>query len=192
MTDPPPKDQKMGNEEEYFPDARDPRIQNIRNTGGKSLEPALRTKLEQAFKHSFDHVRIHTSGADAESAQALNAHAFTSGSHIYFDAGQFNPGTHAGMELLAHELTHVVQFDQGRIRSQSSEMEVSKPTDAVEVEAVRKGAEIARSVGPFHSSPLPFRRWGSCPPPPPAPASCRSSRPCGARRRSRAARRWRT
>ena len=86
---------------------------------------------------------------------AIHAHAFTVGSHIFFGKGTYNPTSRTGMELLAHELTHVVQFDEGRIQSSSGEMEVSSPTDAVEVEAVQKGAEVARSISYSSSETTP-------------------------------------
>ncbi len=39
----------------------------------------------------------------------MNAHAYTVGHNIVFGAGQFAPESAAGRQLLAHELTHVVQ-----------------------------------------------------------------------------------
>jgi hypothetical protein len=45
----------------------------------------------------------------SESARSINALAYTVGSHVVFDTGQYAPGTRAGQRLLAHELTHVVQ-----------------------------------------------------------------------------------
>ena len=45
----------------------------------------------------------------AGSARDLNANAYTVGRNVVFGAGQFLPGTPVGQQLLAHELTHVVQ-----------------------------------------------------------------------------------
>jgi len=42
-------------------------------------------------------------------AQSLQAQAFTVGGDIVFGAGRYDPTSHAGRKLLAHELTHVVQ-----------------------------------------------------------------------------------
>lgn len=52
---------------------------------------------------------MHTGEAAAASAHQLNARAFTLGRDIVFGEGQYDPGTHAGRRLLAHELAHVVQ-----------------------------------------------------------------------------------
>ncbi|MGW1944919.1 eCIS core domain-containing protein [Streptomyces sp. NPDC001940] len=62
--------------------------------------------------HDFSRVRIHTDGRAGTSARAVNAVAYTVGSHIVFASGAYAPGTPAGRRLLAHELAHVVQ--QGR------------------------------------------------------------------------------
>ncbi len=61
--------------------------------------------------YDLGHVRIHTDERAAESARAVNALAYTVGSQIVFDTGQFAPETNAGRHLLAHELTHVLQQD---------------------------------------------------------------------------------
>lgn len=144
-----------GSDNEILPSAHDPAVQRIGQGQGEKIDSSLLQTLEKEFQHSFGHVRIHKSGADADSAKALNAHAFTVGADIYFDRGQFSPQTKQGLELLAHELTHVVQFDEGRLPSHGGEMSVSSPSDAVEVEAVAKGAEVARSIGSFSPSVMP-------------------------------------
>ncbi len=59
--------------------------------------------------HDLSGVRIHTGGDAAESAKAVNAHAYTVGEDIVFGAGQYAPGTTSGRFLLAHELVHTLQ-----------------------------------------------------------------------------------
>ena len=39
----------------------------------------------------FSHVRIHSDSTASESARAMNAHAYTVGSHIVFGQGKFEP-----------------------------------------------------------------------------------------------------
>jgi hypothetical protein len=51
----------------------------------------------------------------AQSASDVNALAYTVGQHIVFGAGQFAPGTRDGQQLIAHELTHTVQQDEGGV-----------------------------------------------------------------------------
>jgi outer membrane protein OmpA-like peptidoglycan-associated protein len=57
----------------------------------------------------FSQVRVHTGPKAAQSARAVNALAYTVGQDIVFGAGQFAPETATGKQLLAHELSHVMQ-----------------------------------------------------------------------------------
>jgi hypothetical protein len=69
--------------------------------------------MEQRLGHDFSRVRLH-SGAEAEqSAEDVDAEAYTIGHDIVFGAGRFAPGTSRGRWLMAHELTHVVQQRAG-------------------------------------------------------------------------------
>lgn len=78
-------------------------------SGGQPLEPTLRRSMEGAFGADFSSVRVHT-GATADRLSAdLGARAFTTGSDVFVRSSDYQPGSHAGRELLAHELTHVVQ-----------------------------------------------------------------------------------
>ena len=61
-------------------------------------------------------MRVHSGVAAEQSAQDVNANAYTVGHDIVFGAGRFAPGTHEGRRLIAHELTHVVQQWAERIR----------------------------------------------------------------------------
>jgi hypothetical protein len=76
---------------------------------GQPLDAATRNFFEPRFGHDFSAVRIHSDTRAAESAQAVNALAYTTGRNIVFAAGQYSPELPAGRKLLAHELTHVVQ-----------------------------------------------------------------------------------
>jgi hypothetical protein len=76
---------------------------------GRPLEPALRQDMEQRFGYDFSGVRVHPDAAAEQSAQDVNANAYTVGHDIMFATGRFAPGTHEGRRLIAHELTHVVQ-----------------------------------------------------------------------------------
>jgi hypothetical protein len=73
------------------------------------MDPRVRTEMESRLGRNLADVRIHSDAAAAESAQSVNARAYTIGRDIVFGAGRFSPSTAAGMHLLAHELTHVVQ-----------------------------------------------------------------------------------
>lgn len=76
---------------------------------GKPLEPMLLQDMEQRFGYDFSRVRVHSGSVAEQSAQDMNAHAYTVGSDVIFGAGRFAPETHEGRRLIAHELAHVVQ-----------------------------------------------------------------------------------
>lgn len=82
-------------------------------TPGHALDAKTRAAFEPRFGSSFAGVRIHSDGRAADSTQSLGALAYTSGQHIVFAVGRFAPHTHAGAELLAHELTHTLQQRSG-------------------------------------------------------------------------------
>jgi hypothetical protein len=76
---------------------------------GSSLDGKTRSEMEAGIGADFSKVRVHT-GAQASSLnRSISAKAFTRGSDVFFDKGQYNPGSTAGKRLIAHELTHVVQ-----------------------------------------------------------------------------------
>ena len=77
--------------------------------GGRPLEESERAYFEPRFGYDFGQVRMHTDTRAAETAQAVNAQAYTVGRDVVFGAGKYAPGTGEGRRLMAHELTHVVQ-----------------------------------------------------------------------------------
>ncbi len=76
---------------------------------GRGLDAPVQADMEGRFGANFSGVRIHTDAKAVQLNRAVSAHAFTHGSDIYFNQGQYNPGSSGGKRLLAHELTHVVQ-----------------------------------------------------------------------------------
>ena len=82
--------------------------------GGRSLDPGTRSFMEPHFGHDFSQVRVHTGPKAEQAATSVQARAFTLGRDIVFGAREYDPGTTTGRQLLAHELTHVVQQGQGR------------------------------------------------------------------------------
>jgi hypothetical protein len=74
--------------------------------------------------YDFGAVRIHTDGDAQRSARRLNARAYTVGLDIVFNRGEYVPQTKRGKELMAHELTHVMQQSAGlrdRVRMQRND-----------------------------------------------------------------------
>ena len=76
---------------------------------GQPLSESARGFFEPRLGQDLRQVRVHTDARASESAQAMDALAYTTGQDIVFGAGQYAPETHSGRRLIAHELTHVVQ-----------------------------------------------------------------------------------
>jgi hypothetical protein len=86
-----------------------PIVQDVLRSPGQPLDPATQAFFEPRFGHDFARVRVHHDAQSAASAHAVDAMAYTVGSHIVFAAGHYAPGSPGGRGLIAHELTHVVQ-----------------------------------------------------------------------------------
>jgi hypothetical protein len=82
-------------------------IDNRRGSGKQ-----IPSDVQRAFgadAPALDGVRVHTDGHADRLSESLQAKAFTTGKDIFFRDGAYNPGSHEGKDLLAHELSHVVQ-----------------------------------------------------------------------------------
>lgn len=82
---------------------------------GMPLPDGVRAKMERSLNHDFSNVRIHLDGR----AQRMGAEAFTQGNDIHFAPGKYDPDSPAGLELLGHELAHVVQQTEGRVAAKA-------------------------------------------------------------------------
>ncbi|HEY2295188.1 MAG TPA: DUF4157 domain-containing protein [Thermoanaerobaculia bacterium] len=76
---------------------------------GEPLGADARTEMESRFGHDFSRIRVHTGELAARSADAVAAQAYTLGHSVVLNRNMYAPDTVAGRQLLAHELTHVVQ-----------------------------------------------------------------------------------
>jgi hypothetical protein len=76
--------------------------------GGERLPPEAAEFFETRFGRDFSAVRVHTGETAKRYNDAVNAYAFTYGSHIWLGPGlRLQPSP-----ILAHELAHVVQQTQ--------------------------------------------------------------------------------
>jgi hypothetical protein len=124
----------------------------IPSGGGAPLASGVRERIEPKLGADLSGVRVHTDGAAANAASQLNARAFTVGSDVHFNSGEYAPGTREGDKLLAHELTHVVQGQrspQDVQRKAEGDPEVSDPSEPAEQEADGVADKVA---GQLHGS----------------------------------------
>ena len=85
-------------------------------SSARPLNPALRQDMEQRFGHDFSRVRVHTDALAGQSADDVNALAYTVGPNIVFGAGRFAPETQEGRRLLAR--THSCRSARTRYREE--------------------------------------------------------------------------
>ncbi len=131
-----------------FPDrgGRSPRNRSDGSAAGTgALDPETRAFMERRFGHDFGGVRVHTDRRAAEAARTAGAEAYTIGSDVIFGGGRYAPQTRAGRELLAHELSHVVQ--QG----------AAPPLPA---DAHGPGGAPPLRLTPVATPQIQMRRWG--------------------------------
>jgi outer membrane protein OmpA-like peptidoglycan-associated protein len=123
-------------------------VHEVLRSPGEALEPTARAFMERRLGHDFRRVRVHADPKAAESARAVGALAYTVGADVVFGAGQYAPATDAGRNLLAHELTHVVQ--QRGLAPAEGPLRIQVDADAREHEA---SAVSARAMGPAQGAP---------------------------------------
>lgn len=121
----------------------DPVRLGLAQGGGQPLPGPLLAKMEAALGADFSAVRVHV-GPQAARVGAL---AFTTGNDLYFAPGRYQPDTVPGQQLIGHELAHVIQQRQGRVRGSGGGVTVVQDR-ALEAEADRLGLAAARTARP--------------------------------------------
>jgi len=119
-----------------------PVVDEVLHSPGQPLDAATRAFMEPRFGHDFSNVRVHTDSRAGESADAVNAEAYTVGSDVVFAPGQFQPATESGSAVLAHELSHVMQQENVSGQTVST---ISHPSDSSEREADAVAANVLRN-----------------------------------------------
>ena len=88
------------------------KIRSMSN-GGTTFSKNVRSFYEKRMGADFSNVQIHRGPKAEKMATSINARAFTHGSNVYFNKGEYQPQSTSGKRLIAHELTHVVQQQGG-------------------------------------------------------------------------------
>jgi hypothetical protein len=114
-----------------------------RQGGGRPLPDEVRSFMESRFNADFSPVRVHTDSEAVQMNRELNAQAFTNGNDVYFGAGRYDPHNTAGKRLLAHELTHVVQQNNGSVPAQVIQLD---PLDDIRDELHRMPPPTTREA----------------------------------------------
>jgi hypothetical protein len=129
-------------------------VHDVVASPGQPLDHDVRSDMESRLGHDFSDVRVHSDGAADASAKAVNAHAYTVGSHIAFQRSAYDPGSHEGRTTLAHELTHVVQQRSGPVDGTPSAggVSISDPSDRFEREAAANADRVMAAPAPVQTA----------------------------------------
>lgn len=92
--------------------------------GGQAVDKSVSQHVGAALGADVSGARVHTDARADSINRSLGARAATVGNDIFFSEGAYNPNTGAGQQLLAHELTHVVQ-QGGAVRRKPGQLPVS-------------------------------------------------------------------
>ena len=120
---------------------------NRERSGGQPLDRSAGERMTNATGQDFSQVKVHTSPESDALNQELGAKAFTTGADVFFSEGAYQPNNSGGQELIAHELTHVVQQSTGAASSTGSGMTVNAPGDVFEQEAERVSQAVTSMGG---------------------------------------------
>lgn len=121
-------------------------------SGGIAMPEEVQKIMENRFGTSFAEVRIHSDASAGFATSQLNARAFTRHQDIYFAPGYYQPNSQAGLGLLAHELTHVVQQRNGQFSPGNNSGNVAQTRSSLE-----KEAEVVERSVQFSTAPLKIR-----------------------------------
>jgi hypothetical protein len=124
-----------------------PIVHDVLRSAGQPLDAKTRSFFEPRFGHDFGKVRIHIGPDAAASASAVHAVAYTVGHDIVFSESGYAPSSRQGRELLAHELSHVLQQEGGASSSGPSSLRLGAACDLYE----RDAAHVAHEA--LHTAP---------------------------------------
>jgi hypothetical protein len=125
-------------------------VHDVISSGGRPLEPDVRSDMEGRLGHDFGDVRVHDDSRAHDSAVSVNANAYTVGSNVVFQRDRYDPGSTDGKLTLAHELTHVVQQRSGPVDGTAAGggIKVSDPGDRFEREASENAERVMSGPAP--------------------------------------------
>ncbi|NEQ44381.1 MAG: DUF4157 domain-containing protein [Leptolyngbya sp. SIOISBB] len=122
-------------------------IRKAISAGGHPLPEEMQAKLRSRLgMENPEDIQVHTGGAANALCDQLGALAFTTGNHIFFAAGEYDPDSPEGQELIFHEAVHTVQqgaIDGGGGDETFADTQTEEPVQT----ATDAGADSAEASG---------------------------------------------
>ncbi|MFP4101711.1 eCIS core domain-containing protein [Coleofasciculus sp.] len=142
---------------------------------GQPISNKIRQPMEQAFGADFSQVQVHTDSKSNKLNESIQAKAFTTGTDIFFKQGEYQPDNQPGQELLAHELTHVVQQNGSKVQAKTDSQVATKGNKLQTKERLVSGfptqLKIQRRENPQEQTVKENKPQPAQPTPAPAPES---------------------
>ncbi|MBD2681498.1 DUF4157 domain-containing protein [Nostoc paludosum FACHB-159] len=138
---------------------------NSAKGGGQPLDAGLQQSMGQAMGADFSGVRVHTDKQSDQLNQSIQAKAFTTGQDVFFRQGAYEPGSCGGQELIAHELTHVVQQNGNEIRRKQTQQRDDQNTGSDISICSTRSDQVQRRFGFEIELPMLFTHKANIPVP---------------------------
>lgn len=113
-------------------------------SSGAPVDGSVRGKVESHVGASLENVRVHDDPLSQEATAAMGARAFTRGSDVFLGPGESG----GNLELMAHELTHVVQQGAAGQELVQRQVQVGPATSPAETQADAVAAQVTGAQAP--------------------------------------------
>jgi hypothetical protein len=124
---------------------------------GQPLDENIRQPMEKAFGGvDFSQVKVHNDTQSDQLNKSIQARAFTTGTDVFFRGGEYNPGSRGGQELIAHELTHVVQQNSNSVARKVN----SKNSNNLQLKRI-KNPVVTSQINTIQRGPAPDQGQGT-------------------------------
>jgi pyrrolidone-carboxylate peptidase len=117
-------------------------------TSPTQMPDKVQAKMEGAFSTDFSQVNIFK---DDVSVSQIGALAYTQGNNVHFAPGKYEPETKDGQDLLGHELTHVEQQRNGKVKSMPKLADIKQSKKSNEI--ISKEQQRNETWGAKYNSP---------------------------------------
>jgi hypothetical protein len=114
-----------------------------RKVAASGMPEYVQQKMESSMGADFSGVKVH---AESSKATEMGALAYAQGKDVHFAPGQYKPDTQSGQELIGHELAHIKQQSEGRVKANTEVAGAPVNDDPkLEQEADRMGQQAAQA-----------------------------------------------
>ena len=110
----------------------------LRNDRIFPLDTVRLESFNRKYDANIEEAMIHIGPYADELARSMNALAITIANDIYFRNNAYNPASEEGRETLTHELTHVAQYEEGRISKRGKDIKKELEFEATKAEAAER------------------------------------------------------